>query len=65
MHVSGTEDEAVLEASGAGTTEFLLNNAGIALTDVVLEIGCGVGRVGSILLNIAGGGSARTCRQIC
>ncbi len=49
MHVSGTEDEAVLEASGAGTTEFLLNNVGIASTDVVLEIGCGVGRVGKHL----------------
>jgi ubiquinone/menaquinone biosynthesis C-methylase UbiE len=45
-HVSGTEDEAVFESSGAGTTEFLLNNVGIASSDVVLEIGCGVGRVG-------------------
>lgn len=49
MHVSGTEDEAVLEASGAGTTEFLLKHVGINPEDVVLEIGCGVGRVGKHL----------------
>ncbi|HMG04613.1 MAG TPA: class I SAM-dependent methyltransferase, partial [Chthoniobacterales bacterium] len=46
MHVSGTEDEAIVEKSGAGTSEFLLNNVGIKSTDVVLEIGCGIGRVG-------------------
>ncbi len=49
MHVGGTEDEAVFETSGAGTTEFLLNKVGIAPTDVVLKIGCGVGRVGKHL----------------
>ena len=49
MHVSGTEDEAAFETSGAGTTEFLLNNVGIQPSDVVLEIGCGVGRVGKHL----------------
>jgi ubiquinone/menaquinone biosynthesis C-methylase UbiE len=49
MHVSGTEDEAIFEASGAGTSEFLLTNVGINATDVVLEIGCGIGRVGKHL----------------
>ena len=49
MHVSGTEDEAIFEESGAGTSEFLLTNVGINATDVVLEIGCGVGRVGKHL----------------
>ena len=49
MHVSGTEDEAVFDVSGAGTTEFLLKNVGVEPTDVVLEIGCGVGRVGKHL----------------
>jgi ubiquinone/menaquinone biosynthesis C-methylase UbiE len=49
MHVSGTEDEAVFEASGVGTSEFLLTNVGVKATDVVLEIGCGVGRVGKYL----------------
>lgn len=49
MHVSGTEDEAVFETSGVGTSQFLLNNVGIRSTDVVLEIGCGIGRVGKHL----------------
>ena len=49
MHVSGTEDEAVVETSGAGTSAFLLDKVGIAPTDVVLEIGCGIGRVGKHL----------------
>ena len=49
MHVSGTEDEAIVETSGAGTSAFLLNNVGINSTDVVLEIGCGIGRVGKHL----------------
>ncbi len=49
MHVSGTEDEAILEKNGAGTTEFLLSNVGIKSSDVVLEIGCGVAVVGKHL----------------
>ncbi len=49
MHVSGTEDETVFETSGAGTAGFLLDNVGIESTDIVLEIGCGVGRVGKHL----------------
>ena len=49
MHVSGTEDETAFDVSGAGTTEFLLKNVGIEPKDVVLEIGCGVGRVGKHL----------------
>lgn len=49
MHVSGTEDEAIFEASGSGTSAFLFEHVGIQPTDVVLEIGCGVGRVGKHL----------------
>jgi len=49
MHVSGTEDESVVETSGAGTSEFILKSVGIDSTDVVLEIGCGIGRVGKHL----------------
>jgi ubiquinone/menaquinone biosynthesis C-methylase UbiE len=49
MHVSGTEDEATIEQSGVGTSEFLLKNVGINPTDAVLEIGCGIGRVGKCL----------------
>lgn len=48
-HVSGTEDEAIIEQSGIGTSQFLLNHVGINPTDVVLEIGCGIGRVGKCL----------------
>jgi ubiquinone/menaquinone biosynthesis C-methylase UbiE len=49
MHVSGTEDEAAIVTSGVGTSEFLFKNVGISPTDVVLEIGCGIGRVGQCL----------------
>ena len=54
MHVSGTEDEALVEASGVGTSEFILNNVGINSTDIVLEIGCGIGRVGKHLAGRCG-----------
>jgi ubiquinone/menaquinone biosynthesis C-methylase UbiE len=46
MSVAFTEDERELDRSGAATTQFLLDNVGITSDDVVLEIGCGVGRVG-------------------
>jgi ubiquinone/menaquinone biosynthesis C-methylase UbiE len=46
MSVAFTEDERELDRSGAATTQFLLDNVGIDSDDVVLEIGCGVGRVG-------------------
>ena len=46
VHVAGTEDEAALTGSGIGTTKFLLENVGVGRSDVVLEIGCGIGRVG-------------------
>ena len=49
MSVSFTEDERELNRSGAATTQFLLDNVGISSDDVVLEIGCGVGRVGKHL----------------
>jgi ubiquinone/menaquinone biosynthesis C-methylase UbiE/cephalosporin hydroxylase len=49
MHVSGTEDEATIESSGVGTSQFLLQNVGIRQSDVLLEIGCGIGRVGKYL----------------
>src|SRR3954464_9542950 len=55
VHVTGTEDESLVHKSGAGTTEFLLQNVGIKPTDVVLEIGCGIGRVGFHL--------AKNCRR--
>ena len=49
MSVAFTEDERELNRSGAATTQFLLDNVGIGSDDVVLEIGCGVGRVGKHL----------------
>ena len=55
MSVAFTEDEQELNRSGAATTQFLLDNVGIGPDDVVLEIGCGVGRVGKHL--------ARHCRR--
>lgn len=49
MSVAFTEDERELDRSGAATTQFLLENVGIGSDDVVLEIGCGVARVGKHL----------------
>jgi ubiquinone/menaquinone biosynthesis C-methylase UbiE len=48
-HVGGSEDEGELTRSGIGTTNFLLENVGVDSSDVVLEIGCGIGRVGKQL----------------
>ena len=55
MSVAYTEDEQELDRSGAATTRFLLDNVGIGPDDVVLEIGCGVGRVAKHM--------ARHCRR--
>jgi SAM-dependent methyltransferase len=45
-HVIGVTEEAALEATGAETLRFLQQSVGIRKDDVVLEIGCGIGRVG-------------------
>jgi ubiquinone/menaquinone biosynthesis C-methylase UbiE len=50
--VAGTPDEALIFASGAQTLGFLQNTVGIKSDDIVLEIGCGVGRVGEHLAPI-------------
>ena len=49
MAVAGYADEDQLHASGSRTVELLDQLVGIKTSDVVLEIGCGVGRVGTIL----------------
>ncbi len=49
ISVAATADETELERSGLATTQFLLENVGIGREDVVLEIGCGIGRVGKQL----------------
>ena len=47
--VAGYTDEAQLHASGTHTLEILDQLVGVKASDVVLEIGCGVGRVGKLL----------------
>jgi SAM-dependent methyltransferase len=47
--VSGTADEAHFTSTGLATVELLRSFVGIHATDVFLEIGCGVGRVGRAL----------------
>lgn len=47
--VSGTDDETHFTTSGLATVDLLREYVGIHPTDVFLEIGCGVGRVGRAL----------------
>lgn len=49
MFVAGHSDEEVFDQSGRHTADILDQLVGIRPTDVILEIGCGVGRVGRIL----------------
>lgn len=49
LHVIGVTDEAAFQATGQETLRFLQDTVGIGKEDVVLEIGCGVGRVGKIV----------------
>ena len=49
LHVIGVTEEAALEATGEETLRFLQQSVGIETEDVVLEIGCGVGRVGKVV----------------
>ena len=46
LHVIGVTDEEALHATGEETLRFLQDSVGIGKDDVVLEIGCGIGRVG-------------------
>jgi len=52
MHVIGSNDESAFESTGAGTLKFLRETVGIRPDDVVLEIGCGVGRVGKQIASL-------------
>jgi ubiquinone/menaquinone biosynthesis C-methylase UbiE len=52
LHVGGFEDEPTFESTGAITREALMSSVGINPEDVVVEIGCGVGRVGKQLAPI-------------
>ena len=49
LHVIGVTEEAALQATGEETLRFLQNSVGIGKDDVVLEIGCGIGRVGKVV----------------
>jgi cyclopropane fatty-acyl-phospholipid synthase-like methyltransferase len=49
LHVIGVTDEDALRATGEQTLGFLQESVGIREDDVVLEIGCGIGRVGRVV----------------
>ena len=49
LHVIGVTEEAALQATGEETLRFLQDSVGIGREDVVLEIGCGIGRVGKVV----------------
>jgi SAM-dependent methyltransferase len=49
LHVIGVTEEAALQATGEETLRFLQASVGIRKDDVVLEIGCGIGRVGKVV----------------
>ena len=49
LHVIGVTEETALQATGEETLWFLQESVGILKDDVVLEIGCGIGRVGRVV----------------
>ena len=49
LHVIGVTEEDALRATGEQTLGFLQESVGIRKDDVILEIGCGIGRVGRVV----------------
>jgi ubiquinone/menaquinone biosynthesis C-methylase UbiE len=49
LAVAGHTDEATLDLTAKGTIDVLRSTVGINPDDVILEIGCGIGRVGKPL----------------
>src|SRR5437868_15182180 len=49
LHVIGVTEEEALRSTGEETLKFLQESVGIRKDDVVLEIGCGIGRVGRLV----------------
>ncbi len=49
VHVIGSENEAMFLSTAVRTLAILESTVGIRPADTILEIGCGVGRVGSVL----------------
>ena len=54
QHVTGSADEDEHRATGEETKRVLEETVGIKPEDVVLEIGCGVGRVGTVVAPVCG-----------
>lgn len=48
-HVIGEVDEPVIQATASQTLGWLEQTVGVHADDVILEIGCGIGRVGQVL----------------
>lgn len=46
FHIGGVGEESWFELTGVATKEVLTSTVGINSTDIVIEIACGVGRVG-------------------
>lgn len=55
FYIGGVAEESWFEETGAATKEMLIGTVGINAADTVVEIGCGVGRVGKQI--------APLCRQ--
>jgi SAM-dependent methyltransferase len=49
LHVIGVTEDAALQSTGEQTLGFLEESVGIRKDDVVLEIGCGIGRAGRLV----------------
>ena len=49
LHVIGVTEEEALRSTGEETLKFLQESVGIRKDDVILEIGCGIGRVGKLV----------------
>jgi ubiquinone/menaquinone biosynthesis C-methylase UbiE len=49
QHVIGEVDEQTIQAAAHDTLHWLSISVGVKPTDVILEIGCGIGRVGQVL----------------
>jgi ubiquinone/menaquinone biosynthesis C-methylase UbiE len=49
LNVAGSELEELFAATAADTRDVLVKTVGIRADDTVLEIGCGIGRVGQVL----------------
>src|SRR6516162_6335164 len=49
LHIIGVTEEGALQATAEQTLGFLQDSVGIGKEDVVLEIGCGIGRVGKVV----------------